>query len=112
VNISHSRTIDEDNVTSPRSSQSPKPRLLTSPKSARRSPRGDKPKLTRAPPPVHAPPDASDVFGETQTQASSDDSDREAELERRVRAAGAIGSVAVRTPAGGGLGSRMVRKKF
>ncbi|KAG8736553.1 hypothetical protein FRC10_009194 [Ceratobasidium sp. 414] len=113
-NNSYSQTMDEDDIGAPAaaSSQPPPPpssRLASaSPKLSREK---EKPKLARAPP--RAPVDNSDVFGatQTQTQASSDDSDREAELARRVRAAGAIGSAAVRTPAGG-LGSRMVRKKF
>ncbi|CAE7097200.1 unnamed protein product [Rhizoctonia solani] len=93
----------------------------SSPIPNRPSPRtNDKPRSGRAPVPAPARTparaplrDTTDVFGtQTQGQASSDDSDREAELERRIRAAGAIGSAAVRTPAGGGLGSRMVRKKF
>ncbi|KAG9101313.1 hypothetical protein FS749_008033 [Ceratobasidium sp. UAMH 11750] len=117
-NNSYSQTMDEDDIGPPAaaSSQPPPPppssRLASaSPKLSREK---EKPKPARAPP--RALVDNSDVFGatqaETQTQASSDDSDREAELARRVRAAGAIGSAAVRTPAGGGLGSRMVRKKF
>lgn len=110
ANSSYSRTIDEDDISVP-FPQSPRPQPST-PKPAMLPTRRtvEKPKSGRAPP----PPDNSNVFGatQTQTQASSDDSDREAELERRVRAAGAIGSAAVRTPAGGGLGSRMIRKKF
>ena len=113
-NNSDSRTIDEDDDMdnhpgpSPRR-PSPKPRL-TSPKPERSSPRG-LPARRTAPRVSNTP--TSDVFGATQNQAqaSSDDSDREAELARRMRAAGAIGSTAVRTPAGG-LGTRMVRKKF
>jgi hypothetical protein len=116
-NNSYSQTMDEDEPEPP-AAPSPKPppfsaSRLTSPKSARPSPQNKEiPKHTRAPP--RAPAETSDVFGATQTetQASSDDSDREAELERRVRAAGMIGSAAVRAPAGGGLGSRMIRKKF
>ncbi|KAH7337322.1 hypothetical protein B0J17DRAFT_667115 [Rhizoctonia solani] len=110
-------TLDEDEITDPLLSQ-PSKLSSESPKPTRPSPRiGEKPRSTRVPVPARTPARArvsdSDVFGPpTQTQASSDDSDREAELERRVRAAGAIGSAAVRTPAGGGLGSRMVRKKF
>ncbi|KAG9082902.1 hypothetical protein FRC06_004780 [Ceratobasidium sp. 370] len=115
-NNSYSQTMDEDEIGLPAaaSSQPPPPpssRLASaSPKTPRER---ENPKSARAPP--RAPVDNSDFFGgtqnQTQTQASSDDSDREAELARRVRAAGAIGSAAVRTPAGG-LGSRMIRKKF
>ncbi|KAG8793298.1 hypothetical protein FRC12_003173 [Ceratobasidium sp. 428] len=117
-NNSCSQTMDED-IGPPAAASSqppppPSPRPTgASPKSARPSPHAqEKPRSARAPP--RAPVDKSDVFGATQTQAqaSSDDSDREAELARRVRAAGAIGSAAVRTPAGGGLGSRMARKRF
>ncbi|KAB5590805.1 hypothetical protein CTheo_5767 [Ceratobasidium theobromae] len=117
ANTSNSRTIDEDDNIISRSLLSPKPQLQ-SPKLVRPLPRtAEKPKPTvggRVFSAGHPPQDASDVFGETQTQtqASSDDEDREAELERRMRAAGTIGSVAVRTPARGGLGARMPRKKF
>lgn len=114
IDNSHSRTIDEDEDMDVQFGRSPKypspaPRL-TSPKAGRPSPRDrDKPR----PAPRVSNATTSDVFGatQTQTQASSDDSDREAELARRVRAAGTIGSTAVRAPAGG-LGTRMVRKKF
>ncbi|KAG8777834.1 hypothetical protein FRC12_000183 [Ceratobasidium sp. 428] len=115
---SFSQTMDEDIGPPAAASSQPPPPLSPrpaggSPKSARPSPHAqEKPRSARAPP--RAQVDKSDVFGATQAQAqaSSDDSDREAELARRVRAAGAIGSAAVRTPAGGGLGSRMTRKRF
>ncbi|CAE6431915.1 unnamed protein product [Rhizoctonia solani] len=111
-------TFNEDEIADHPLSQPSKP-PSGSPKPNRSSPRlGEKPKSGRALAPARTParapvPDTTDVFGtQTQTQASSDDSDREAELERRIRAAGTIGTAAVRTPAGGGLGSRMIRKKF
>ncbi|CAE6418500.1 unnamed protein product [Rhizoctonia solani] len=110
-------TFNEDEIADPPQSQTSRP-PSGSPKPTRPSPRTmEKPKLARVPMSSRTPvrPTVPDVFStqtQTQTQADSDDSDREAELERRVRAAGAIGSAAVRTPAGGGLGSRMVRKKF
>ncbi|KDN35161.1 hypothetical protein RSAG8_11806, partial [Rhizoctonia solani AG-8 WAC10335] len=111
-------TLNEDDIADSPQSQASKP-PSASPKPNRSSPHtGEKPKPARGPNPARTPARASvrnttDVFGtQTQTQADSDDSDREAELERRIRAAGTIGSAAVRTPAGGGLGSRMVRKKF
>ncbi|QRV77098.1 hypothetical protein RhiJN_05113 [Ceratobasidium sp. AG-Ba] len=111
-NNSYSQTMDEDIGPPAAASSQPPPApspSLMSPRPSRPSPRD---KVARAA--SRSPVDNSDVFGgaETQTQGSSDDSDREAELERRVRAAGMIGSAAVRTPAGGGLGSRMIRKKF
>ncbi|KAL5632888.1 hypothetical protein ACGC1H_005746 [Rhizoctonia solani] len=108
-------TFNEDEMADPPQSQTSRP-PSGSPKPTRPSPRtNEKPKSTRPPVSARTParPQIPDVFStQTQNQPSSDDSDREAELERRVRAAGAIGSAAVRTPAGGGLGSRMVRKKF
>ncbi|KEP48786.1 hypothetical protein V565_115620 [Rhizoctonia solani 123E] len=108
-------TLDEDEIADPPQSQTSRP-PSGSPKPTRPSPRtSEKPKTTRQLVSSRTPARSSvpDVFStQIHTQPSSDDSDREAELERRVRAAGAIGSAAVRTPAGGGLGSRMVRKKF
>ncbi|CAE6453983.1 unnamed protein product [Rhizoctonia solani] len=108
-------TLDEDEIADPPQSQTSRP-PSGSPKPTRPSPRtSEKPKTTRQLVSARTParPSVPDVFStQIHTQPSSDDSDREAELERRVRAAGAIGSAAVRTPAGGGLGSRMVRKKF
>jgi hypothetical protein len=108
--------FNEDEIAEPPLSQSSKPASGSPKPTTRSSP--EKPRSARAPVQTRTPARASaasttGVFGtQTQTQASSDDSDREAELERRIRAAGTIGTAAVRTPAGGGLGSRMVRKKF
>lgn len=113
-NNSDSRTIDEDDDMDTQPGPSPKhpasTPLLTNSKAERSSPRGPAARRQGA---RISNTTTSDVFGatQTQTQASSDDSDREAELARRVRAAGTIGSAAVRTPAGG-LGTRMVRKRF
>ncbi|KAF8693888.1 hypothetical protein RHS03_08316, partial [Rhizoctonia solani] len=112
-------TFNEDEIAEPPLSQSSKPAPESPRPTDRSSPRKiENIRSARVLAPVRTPARAvaankTDVFGtQTQTQASSDDSDREAELERRIRAAGAIGTAAVRTPAGGGLGSRMVRKKF
>lgn len=113
-NNSDSRTIDEDDDMDIQPGLFPKhpasTPLLANSKAEHSSPRNS---ATRRQGARISNTTTSDVFGatQTQTQASSDDSDREAELARRVRAAGTIGSAAVRTPAGG-LGTRMVRKKF
>lgn len=81
-NNSNSRTIDEDDDMDVQPGPSPKhpspAARLTSPKTGRPSPRDrDKPR----PPPRASNVTTSDVFGatQTQTQGSSDDSDREAE---------------------------------